>query len=159
VLPSGFQVTKNLDPENSPIGFPANLSLSARRSANMIMNQQFADSFGIHSRRLKGTWTQETLRILSINLRLKYILYEVGTLGKQFRKILIKAFGQGEGGLPDIPTKVSNVKISRFIFYKDRGGCPFCFPHGIETNNSKWSKNRKSWKLRRAKQYRVKKGG
>ena len=36
----------------------------------------------------------------------------------------------------DFPKKYSNVKISRIYNTDKTGGCPWCFPHGFETNNS-----------------------
>ena len=67
-----------------------------------------------------------------------------------------KAFGFDEYGIIDMPRKISNVKISRIINYLDVGGCPFCFPHGIECTNSTAGKLRKhnSWKKHRRKQWR-----
>lgn len=67
-----------------------------------------------------------------------------------------KMMGTTEEGWPDTPKKMSNVKLSRLVHGKERG-CAWCFPHGLETNNSTRSKNRRSWKTSRTTQYRPKK--
>jgi len=70
------------------------------------------------------------------------------------KKVFIKAFGLNEFGLVDFSGKISNIKISRLEFGNLRG-CSWCFPHGFETSNSTLSKNRKSWKFKRKKQYKT----
>lgn len=72
---------------------------------------------------------------------------------KQFKKFK-KAFELNELGDIDFPTKISNVKISRIKNYEKMGGCPYCFPHGIETVNSKQSKYSKNWKSYRIHQWK-----
>lgn len=78
---------------------------------------------------------------------------EIFMAGKA-RRILVSSYGKTEEGLPDISGKVGNVRLSRLANGRARG-CGFCFPHGHETNNSKWGKGRRSWKLYRHTQYRV----
>ncbi len=68
-------------------------------------------------------------------------------------KKLKKAFGVDEYGFAQLPKKISNVKISRFNNYEKMGGCPFCFPHGVECVNSTARKKFKSWKYLRKHQY------
>jgi hypothetical protein len=65
-----------------------------------------------------------------------------------------KAFGLNEEGLVDFPKKASNTKISRIKNSDKMGGCTYCFPHGIETTNSKYSKFTRNWKKYRVKQYK-----
>lgn len=72
----------------------------------------------------------------------------------KYRKRFRRAFGDDEG-LPDLPTKVGNVAISRLVNFRTNGGCSLCYPHGFETPNSTWAKNTKSWKHHRATQYRL----
>ncbi|WP_272149268.1 phosphate ABC transporter substrate-binding protein [Tenacibaculum aiptasiae] len=69
-------------------------------------------------------------------------------------KRLKKVFGLNEYGFIDFPKKISNVKVSREINYVKMGGCSFCFPHGFETINSTISKNTRSWKKNRKKQWK-----
>jgi len=64
-----------------------------------------------------------------------------------------RAFGVDEYGFAQFPTKISNVKISRFKNYEKMGGCPFCFPHGVECTNGTVHKRFKSWKHLRKHQY------
>ncbi len=71
------------------------------------------------------------------------------------RNKLKKAFGKGEINLAAIPKKISNVKISRVLNAEERGGCTRCFPHGFETTNATIKKNKRSWKNRRRKQYKI----
>jgi len=66
---------------------------------------------------------------------------------------LRKIFGVDEYGFPDIPKRISNVLIARIIHHEERGGCSICFPHGIDTTNATWKKNRQSWKNHRRTQY------
>lgn len=67
-----------------------------------------------------------------------------------------KAFGLNEHGYIDFPKKISNVKLSRIENCRLMGGCSFCFPHGIETTNSKYLKQMRSWKEYRLMQYKRK---
>lgn len=70
-------------------------------------------------------------------------------------KKLRAAFGEDDYGFAMYPVKISNIKVSRFWNYEDRGGCPYCFPHGIEcTNATPWSK--RNWKYYRSHQYHIK---
>ncbi|WP_159477902.1 phosphate ABC transporter substrate-binding protein [Chryseobacterium sp. 18068] len=69
-------------------------------------------------------------------------------------KSLKQAFGINEYGLIDFPKKISNVQISR-IFNGSEMGCSWCFPHGFETVNSKWSKFQRNWKKYRKTQYKT----
>jgi hypothetical protein len=68
-------------------------------------------------------------------------------------KRLKKAFGVDEYDQPCLPPKFSNIKISR-IFHGEEMGCSYCFPHGHETVNSKYHKNRNNWKYHRKTQWR-----
>ncbi|PJJ62619.1 phosphate ABC transporter substrate-binding protein [Chryseobacterium geocarposphaerae] len=68
-------------------------------------------------------------------------------------KSLRRAFGINEQGLIDFPKKISNVQISR-ILYGDEMGCSWCFPHGIETINSKEIKFQRNWKKYRKTQWK-----
>lgn len=68
-------------------------------------------------------------------------------------KSLTKAFGLNEFGIVDIPKKISNVKVSRFLHGEERG-CTYCFPHGIETNNSTEKNKQRSWKKSRKTKYK-----
>lgn len=61
---------------------------------------------------------------------------------KRFKKV----FGVNAYGLIDFPKKYSNVKISRISNHSKMGGCSFCFPHGMETTNSKYAKFTRNWK-------------
>ncbi|GMN06308.1 hypothetical protein MTsPCn5_16970 [Croceitalea sp. MTPC5] len=65
-----------------------------------------------------------------------------------------KAFGLNEKGLIDFPKKISSVRISRIKNVDKMGGCSYCFPHGIDTTNSKHSKFTRNWKKYRLKQYK-----
>ncbi len=66
----------------------------------------------------------------------------------------VRAFGIDESGYLLLPPKMSNVKLSRIEHFEDRGGCAFCYPHGIETTNATLGKNKRSWKHHRKTQYR-----
>ncbi len=70
------------------------------------------------------------------------------------RSLLARAFGTDDFGLPDLPAKIGNVAVARVAHLHDRGGCSRCFPHGFETFNSKFCKNRRSWKYHRRTRYR-----
>lgn len=78
---------------------------------------------------------------------------EVSISGKALR-ILFSSYGKTEVGMPDISGKVGNVRLSRLANGRVRG-CSFCFPHGHETDNSKWAKGGRSWKYYRRTQYRI----
>lgn len=65
-----------------------------------------------------------------------------------------RQFGIDEHGFTLIPTKFSNIKISRIYNCDDRGGCPFCFPHGIETNNATVHNAQRNWKKQRNNQWK-----
>lgn len=69
------------------------------------------------------------------------------------RHALIEVFGKTDGNLPDLPEKVGNVKVAR-VLHGDAMGCSWCFPHGFESGNATWNKNRRSWKHYRKHQYR-----
>jgi len=73
---------------------------------------------------------------------------------KHFKKFK-KAFGVDDYGMIAFPKKISNTKISRIQNTDKMGGCSFCFPHGIECTNSKWSKLTRNWKKHRAFQYKI----
>ena len=77
-------------------------------------------------------------------------------MGKGNESSLRKAFGVEESGVICLPVKVSNVKLSRIEHAGERGGCTWCYPHGMETTNSTCAKNRRSWKHYRKAQYRPK---
>jgi len=49
---------------------------------------------------------------------------------------------------------VSSRRISALYNVEKTGGCPFCFPHGIETNNNQHFKDTKCWKRYRRTQYK-----
>ncbi len=70
------------------------------------------------------------------------------------RSLLARAFGTDDFGFPDLPKKMGNVAVARVAHMRDRGGCSRCFPHGFETLNSKFCKNRRSWKYHRRTRYR-----
>jgi len=67
-------------------------------------------------------------------------------------KVLGRRFGYTDEGFVDLPVLVSNVRIAR-IFAEHQGECGRCFPHGFETSNATISKNRRSWKNYRLRQY------
>ncbi|KIC62016.1 hypothetical protein [Chryseobacterium taiwanense] len=71
-------------------------------------------------------------------------------------KSLRQAFGINKYGLIDFPKKISNVQVSRIIYGIDIG-CSYCFPHGIETINSKEIKFQKNWKKYRKTPWKNKK--
>lgn len=73
---------------------------------------------------------------------------------KTIKKLEKQAFGVDEFGFSQIPVKFSNIKISRIHFTHERGGCPFCFPHGMETNNSTELNVQRNWKKQRKRQYK-----
>ncbi len=66
----------------------------------------------------------------------------------------LEAFGPSdESFLPDIPSHLGSRMMSRIANCRERGGCSHCYPHGPETPNAKLSKNRRSWKYYRKRQY------
>ncbi len=71
----------------------------------------------------------------------------------KYYKALRKTFGINEFGMIDYPIKISNVKVSRVLNGINRG-CPYCFPHGFETNNAKHCKYQRCWKKYRKTQYK-----
>lgn len=62
------------------------------------------------------------------------------------RHRLVEAFGN------TFPKKISGTMISRLLNCKYE--CSYCFPHGHETSNNKWTKDLKCWKRYRKTQYR-----
>jgi hypothetical protein len=72
------------------------------------------------------------------------------------KKLFKYAFGLNEYEFVDFPCKFSNIKIARLV-YGNLMGCSWCFPHGWETSNSRISKNRRSWKYYRKRQWKEKK--
>ena len=66
---------------------------------------------------------------------------------------LIKAFGQNEYELPELPNKISGTRISR-IQLSDDMGCSFCFPHGYDTLNWRGYKTQRCWKKQRGTQWK-----
>jgi hypothetical protein len=63
-------------------------------------------------------------------------------------------FGLNEYGFPDIPKKMSGIQISRLLI-GEYMGCSYCFPHGMETINSRCHKDSKNWKRFHKTQYKV----
>ena len=55
-----------------------------------------------------------------------------------------KAFGLNQFGITDMPTKISNVQLSRLVYCKKE--CTYCFPHGWEVSNSTFNNNQRCWK-------------
>ena len=74
-------------------------------------------------------------------------------MSKRHNALLAKAFGVSDEGFPDLPARMSNVRMARLIHGEARG-CSFCFPHGHEVSNSKWMKDLRCWKRYRGTQYR-----
>ncbi|ASV32099.1 MULTISPECIES: phosphate ABC transporter substrate-binding protein [Flavobacteriaceae] len=72
----------------------------------------------------------------------------------KYTKRFERAFGLTPEGHIDFPKKISNVRLSRIDNYLKMGGCCYCFPHGIETTNSKYSKRTRNWKKHRRNQYK-----
>ena len=66
---------------------------------------------------------------------------------------LIKAYGGNEYHFADLPQKVSGITISRIVLGEE-SGCSFCFPHGYETINNRYSKRQKNWKIQRKTQWK-----
>jgi hypothetical protein len=68
------------------------------------------------------------------------------------RENLRKCFGLNEYGLVELPKKISGRMISRLLI-GDYLGCSWCFPHGSDVVNSKWSKIQRNWKEHRQAQW------
>lgn len=66
---------------------------------------------------------------------------------------LIRAYGENEAKLADIPRKVSGITISRIVLGEE-AGCSYCFPHGYETVNSHMRNRQRSWKKQRKMQWK-----
>lgn len=66
---------------------------------------------------------------------------------------LKRKFGVDEDGYLTIHKKVSGTKISRILIGEEMG-CSYCFPHGQETINDRWSKIQRNWKSQRKSQYK-----
>lgn len=75
------------------------------------------------------------------------------TVTHKSRRILVRAYGRNEAGLPDLPAKLGSARLSR-LAHGRASGCSYCFPHGWETRNARWYKVQRSWKRYRAVQYR-----
>jgi hypothetical protein len=69
-------------------------------------------------------------------------------------KRLIKAFGDNEYGFADLPNKISGAIISRIIVCAMTNSCPYCFPHGIECENSHYNNRQRTWKKHRKTQWK-----
>lgn len=76
-------------------------------------------------------------------------------MGKANKSGLMRGFGTSEEGFVDLPSKISNIKISR-VENGVAAGCSVCFPHGPETVNASVKKNTRSWKKHRNAQHRSK---
>lgn len=70
------------------------------------------------------------------------------------KKLEKRQFGVDEFGFTLIPSKFSNVKVSRIYNTDKTGGCSYCFPHGIECNNSSHRNSERNWKSHRNNQWR-----
>ncbi|WP_333597483.1 phosphate ABC transporter substrate-binding protein [Chryseobacterium flavum] len=68
-------------------------------------------------------------------------------------KAVRQKFGFNEYGLIDFPKKISGVQITR-IMYGDEIGCAYCFPHGFEVVNAKYTKFQRNWKKYRKTQWK-----
>ncbi|WP_426480745.1 phosphate ABC transporter substrate-binding protein [Chryseobacterium sp. R2ACT005] len=71
---------------------------------------------------------------------------------KKIKKVR-KKFGFNEYGLTDFPKKISGTQISR-ILYGNEMGCSYCFPHGYEVVNAKYTKFQRNWKKYRKTQWK-----
>ena len=71
---------------------------------------------------------------------------------KRYHRNLVKKFGVNEYGLEDLPQKTSGRMISRILLGKILG-CHFCFPHGPDVINSRYSNYQRNWKKHRRYQY------
>lgn len=65
---------------------------------------------------------------------------------------LRRAFGVNECGEVDLPAKVGGTFVSRLLVGEIMG-CGYCFPHGNETYNNRYTQPRRSWKTKRKTQY------
>ncbi len=72
---------------------------------------------------------------------------------KHVERAVRHAFGMDEG-FPALPVKISNVALSRLRAVARTGVCGYCFPHGIETDNSHVRNAQRSWKRHRDAQWR-----
>jgi hypothetical protein len=86
-----------------------------------------------------------------------YLPNRIRTNGRKAKRMQ-QAFGKDDFGIAVLPKKLSNVKVSRINNFDLMGGCPFCFPHGIECINSKFSNQNRSWKRYRRTQWKYKTG-
>ncbi|WP_347217811.1 phosphate ABC transporter substrate-binding protein [Chryseobacterium sp.] len=68
-------------------------------------------------------------------------------------KTLRQTFGVNEYGCIDFPKKISGVKVFR-ILYGNELGCSYCFPHGLEVVNAKYTKFQRCWKKYRNTQWK-----
>ncbi|REC61185.1 phosphate ABC transporter substrate-binding protein [Chryseobacterium pennae] len=68
-------------------------------------------------------------------------------------KKLKQTFGTNEYELIDFPKKISGVQISRLQYGNDLG-CSYCFPHGLEVVNAKYTKFQRCWKKYRKAQWK-----
>lgn len=66
---------------------------------------------------------------------------------------LRQKFGFSENGLIDFPKKISGTQISR-LMYGNEMGCSYCFPHGYEVVNAKYTKFQRNWKKYRKTQWK-----
>ena len=66
---------------------------------------------------------------------------------------LIRAFGANDADQADVPKKISGRTVSRLLIGEEMG-CSFCFPHGIEVANNRFSKIQRSWKAHRRHQWK-----
>ncbi|WP_312287688.1 phosphate ABC transporter substrate-binding protein [Chryseobacterium gleum] len=68
-------------------------------------------------------------------------------------KPLRQKFGFNEYRLIDFPKKISGTQISR-LMYGNEMGCSFCFPHGYEVVNAKYTKFQRNWKKYRKNRWK-----
>lgn len=79
----------------------------------------------------------------------------IGDKMKTNHRSFHRMYGTNEYGFSDIPEKISNIQIQRYVVAgNDPSVCSRCFPHGWETPNSHYSNTQKSWKEHRKSQYR-----
>jgi len=69
------------------------------------------------------------------------------------RRALIKAFGRNDASLADLPGKRSGVALTRIVLASE-GHCSWCFPHGFDAPNSRYSKLQRCWKRQRTTQWK-----
>lgn len=74
--------------------------------------------------------------------------------GKTNSSRFVQLFGVDEYGFTLLPTKISNVQISRHTVCRELGYCERCFPHGWETKNSHGANTQRSWKKHRKTQWK-----